>query len=171
MSAVVFWQVSQKQAARSAEAAKHNTSRHAGLSQPATGSLQQQQQQQQQQRPQANSKKQPSIQHAIEDEACWRPQQAQHVLQDHQAQQPSSNSLRRDDSGEDVGMAGIGRGSSPVSGAGVAAGMASDTSAAHARASFPPQAKLCHPHSPCHICSPLPSPSPFITIAQHSNTS
>ena len=153
--AVVCWQVNQKQAARFAEEAKHNISRHAGPPQPVTGSLQQQQQQQ---RPQASSK-QPTVQHAIEDGACWRPQQAQHVLQDHQPQQASSNSPRKDESGEDVHMAGVNRGFSPTGGAGVATAMALGTSAAHARASFPPQAKPCQPPSPCHIPSPLPSPS------------
>ena len=150
MSAVILWQVSQKQAARSAQQAKHNISRHAGPSQPVTESLQQhsqQQQQHQQPRPRASSM-QPTAQHAIEHKECWRPQQTQHVQQDHQPQEPSSNSLQRDESREDVGMAGAGRGFSRIGGAGVAAAMASDTPAAHARASFPPQVKPCHPSFP-----------------------
>ena len=183
-AAVIFWQVSQKQAARSAQHAKHFISQHAGPSQPVTGSLQQhsqqqrqhseqqqhsqqqqQQQQQQQPRPQASSK-QPAAQHAIEDEEPWRPQQAQHVQQD-QPQEPSSNSLQRDDSREDVGMVGAraGRGFNPIGGAGVAAAMALDTSAAHARASFPPQVKPCHPSSSCHRFPPSPT---LFSLCYHS---
>ena len=161
MLVVVFWQVSQKQAARSAEQAKDNISQHASPFQPVTEILHHQQQQHsQQQRSQATSK-QPTRQHAIENEERWRPQQTQHVQQDHQPQEPSSKSLQRNESGEDVGMAGVGRGSSPVDGAGVAAAIASNASAVHARPSFPPQVKLCPSSSPGHMSSLSPLPSPF----------
>ncbi|KAL3137077.1 hypothetical protein ABBQ32_006662 [Trebouxia sp. C0010 RCD-2024] len=115
--------VSQKQAARSAQQAKDNISRHADQSQPAAASLQQQQQHQL--RSQASTR-QPRVQRATADEAYWRPQQAQHVQQ-HQPQEASSNSLQEDKAGEDVG---VGRGFGPIGGAGVAAAMASGTAGA-----------------------------------------
>ena len=165
MSAVVCWQVSQKTAACSAEQATHHISRYASPSQPVTASLQQQ-------RPRAcleQPTSQPTIQHAVEDAESWRPQQAQHVQQDHQPQQPSSSSLRKNESGEDVGMAGVGRGFSSIGGAGVAPAMALNTSAAHASPSFPPQAKPCRSFSACPMISlsPLFAP-PFPLVHYHS---
>ena len=155
LECVLFWQVSQKKAARSAEQAKHNISRHADPPHFVKTSVQQQQQQQQQQQPPQASSSQPSVQRSTADEERWRPQQAQHVQQ---TQDSSSSSLQKEKSGEGVGTAVVGRGARLVGEAAVTAAMASDTSAAHDRASTPPQ--VVHPSA---ATPHMPPPPPFST--------
>lgn len=112
---------------------------------------------QQQHRPQAILP-QTGVQRSTADEACWRPQEAAQHVQQHQLQELNSNSLQKDESGEDVGvgMGGIERGFRPNGGAGVAAAMVSDTAAVNARAS--PQPQVLHPPCPLTSCTYLAFP-------------
>ena len=151
---LLMLQVSQKQAARSAELARHQPDKTAKWLQPATA-------QQQQRRPSEVLDSPPDQRQSRQ----HQPQQAQHAQHVPEDQERNSSSLQGGASAGSIGtgLSGAGRGERSTGRAGVAAALAAGTSFAHDGASPPPQASCAESQlQPAQACG-----GGFTSLAAH----